>query len=75
MPSLRSPALRFVVCVNDGGYVDLELLKVYRVRHDPADKASGMLRVVDATGEDYLYPAAYFRPIVATKNLFTIARL
>ena len=73
LPSIRSRALRFVVCVKDGGYVDLERLKVYRARHNPADKAAGMLRVLDASGEDYLYPAAYFRPIVASKNLFALA--
>jgi len=66
--SSRQP--RFVVCVNGGGYVDLEPLKVYKVRRDPGASALGMLRVVDASGEDYLYPAAFFRPIRVPRGLF-----
>ena len=66
------PRSRFVVCVNSGGYVDLEPLKVYKVRHDPDAKAQGLVRVVDASGEDYLYPTSYFRPIQATPRLFKL---
>jgi len=65
-----SPTVRFVVCVKSGGYVDLEPLKVYKVRHDASATAQHLLRVVDASGEDYLYPADFFRPIKAARNLF-----
>jgi hypothetical protein len=61
-----------VVCVKSGCYVDLELLKVYRVRPDAAAKADRLLRIIDASGEDYLYPEDFFRPIQATANLFQI---
>lgn len=67
-----SPALSFVVCVNSGGYVDLEPLKLYKALHDPAAKAEGMLRVVDGSGDDYLYPKAFFRPVKAPRKLFQI---
>lgn len=74
LPRLTSPKLRFVVCIDSGGYVDLEPLKVYRVRSDPDARSHGMLRVVDASGEDYLYPADYFSPIHATAHLFQLVK-
>ena len=70
LPGLTSPYLRFVVCINSGGYVDLEPLKVYRVRRDKDAHAHGLLRVVDGSGEDYLYPARFFQPICAPSRLF-----
>jgi hypothetical protein len=69
---LTSPELRFVVCVKSGGYVDLQPLKVYKVRRDKSAGAHGLLRVVDESGEDYLYPAEFFRPIRAPGRLFQI---
>jgi hypothetical protein len=55
---------RFVVCVRNTGYpASLELRKLYRLLN--ADQASrlGQMRVVDESGEDYLYPEKYFVPI------------
>jgi hypothetical protein len=72
VPSLSSPQLRFVVCVKSGGYVDLELLKVYKVLADREARARGMLRVEDASGEDYLYPADFFQPVQVTPSLFQL---
>lgn len=69
---VHSPGIRFVVCVKSGGYVDLEPRKVYGVRRDASARASGLLRVFDDTGEDYLYPADYFRPIIASRQLFGV---
>jgi hypothetical protein len=54
----------FAVCIHNGGYdVDLIVGKIYRVvkpkRHDrPAD-----IRVLDESGEDYLYPRVWFVPV------------
>ncbi len=50
----------FVVCVENRGAEDLEVRKVYRVLPDKAAAASGYVRVIDESGEDYLYPADYF---------------
>jgi hypothetical protein len=72
LPRLTSPQLRFVVCINDGGFVDLEPLKVYQVKRDKDALAHSLLRVVDGSGEDYLYPARFFRPIYASSKLFTL---
>ena len=52
---------RYALCVgNEGNEVSLELLKLYRiVEPEPNDPADWM-RVVDESGEDYVYPAANF---------------
>jgi hypothetical protein len=58
----RSP--QFVVCVENTGYsVSLELHKIYRVLPDRDAAADGDMRVLDESGEDYLYPASFFTPI------------
>jgi len=57
-------ARQFVLCVRDGGYPEsLEIRKVYRVLPDKAAVDLGMIRVVDESGEDYLYPEDLFVPI------------
>lgn len=54
----------FVVCINNQSYpASLELHKIYRVVPDPDAVADGDIRVIDESGEDYLYPANYFTPI------------
>jgi hypothetical protein len=53
--------MRFAICINDGGYVDdLKVRTVYQVLPDESAAKSNYLRIVDETGEDYLYPAACF---------------
>lgn len=53
--------LKFAVCVDNAGYpASLELHKVYRVLSDERAESEGDLRVVDESGEDYLYPAGRF---------------
>ena len=52
---------RFVVCVRNTGYpASLELRKLYRLLSDDQASRLGQVRVVDESGEDYLYPADYF---------------
>ena len=59
--SQRKPALKFAVCVNNEEYpASLELHKIYRVIPDEDAASDGDLRVIDESGEDYLYPAAWF---------------
>ncbi len=50
----------FVLCIANRGAQDLEVRKVYRVLPDKAATATGYLRVIDESGEDYLYPAGFF---------------
>jgi hypothetical protein len=54
---------RFVICLRNDNCVDLEVRKVYPVLPDAAAAREGMLRVVDESGEDYLYPEEYFVPV------------
>jgi sarcosine oxidase gamma subunit len=51
---------RYVICVRTEGAEDLEVRKVYRLLPDESASARGHLRVVDESGEDYLYPAEWF---------------
>jgi hypothetical protein len=52
---------KFVLCVNDGGYPEaLEPRKFYELVPDEDAKAERMLRVIDESGEDYLYPQSCF---------------
>lgn len=52
---------RFVVCVKSGTYrASLQPRKIYRVLDDPPAEAEGLLRVIDESGEDYLFPAELF---------------
>ncbi|HIQ22508.1 MAG TPA: hypothetical protein EYH34_14890 [Planctomycetes bacterium] len=55
---------RFVVCINNAEYpASLELHKIYRVLPDEDAAIEGDVRVIDESGEDYLYPAEWFVPI------------
>ena len=54
----------FVVCINNVDYpASLELHKIYRVLIDEDASLEGDIRIIDESGEDYLYPSSYFVPI------------
>jgi hypothetical protein len=71
----KKASSRFVLCVNNDGYpASLEVCKVYRRLPDRAAEAHKLSRVIDESGEDYLYPESLFvaidlppsaRPILA----------
>jgi hypothetical protein len=53
-----------VVCVkSDGCAASLEKRKIYVALRDPSLEKRGLIRVVDESGEDYLYPKSFFRTI------------
>jgi hypothetical protein len=55
---------QFVVCIGNKEYpASLELRKLYRVITDAEAAKHRQLRVVDESGEDYLYPEEYFVPV------------
>jgi hypothetical protein len=61
MRSKSNTVVQFAVCVDNSEYpASLELHKIYRVLPDEDADEDGDLRVVDESGEDYLYPADYF---------------
>ena len=52
---------RFAVCLSNADYpASLELHKIYRVLPNEDAALDGDIRVIDESGEDYLYPADYF---------------
>ncbi len=52
---------RFIVCVKNEGYAaSLELRKIYQVIPDARAAEHQLVRAVDESGEDYLFPADYF---------------
>ncbi len=60
---------QFVICVNNDGYrASLELRKVYRAIPDEVAGTRGFVRVVDESGEDYLYPQEAFVPIEVPRS-------
>ena len=63
---------KLLLCVNNEGYeASLELRKLYENIPDKEAEYHGQVRIVDESGEDYLYPADYFAPIrllAETKN-------
>ncbi len=57
-------ANRLVVCVNNDSYsASLERRKIYVALRDVGTEKHGLLRVIDESGDDYLYPKAFFRAI------------
>ncbi len=51
---------KFVLCVSNKECEDLEVRKIYQVLPDKRASKDGYIRVVDESGEDYLYPESYF---------------
>ena len=61
MTSPKHKRSGFAICVKNEGYeVSLERRKVYEVLVDTDAEAHRQVRVIDESGEDYLFPAAYF---------------
>ncbi len=59
----EAKAKTFVLCVRNDQCEDLDLRKVYQVLPDRKASRDGYLRIVDESGEDYLYPESYFAPV------------
>lgn len=54
---------KFLICVRNEGAEDLEISKVYRILPDARAAKDMYVRIIDESGEDYLYPAGYFVPL------------
>ena len=66
----QNKTVRFVICINNGGYVDdLKVRTVYRLLPDESAAKSNYIRIIDETGEDYLYPADLFANIELPREL------
>ena len=53
----------YAVCVRNEECDDLEIRKIYQILPDSRAARDGYVRVVDESGEDYLYPESYFVPV------------
>jgi hypothetical protein len=63
------------MCVRNDGYpASLERNKVYRVVSDKVAESAGQLRIVDESGESYLYPRCFFQPVSLLKWKSSTAR-
>ena len=55
---------KFVVCIKNDDYpASLEVRKLYPRIPDTDAEQHGQVRIVDESGDDYLYPAEYFQAI------------
>jgi len=62
--------MNLLVCITNDGYkASLETRKLYQRIEDASADALGMVRVVDESGEDYLYSADLFRPVQLEEKL------
>ena len=69
MPA-RSTRKRFVICLRNEGYeVSLERRKIYQVLPDADAAKHKQLRVIDESGDDYLYPQKLFAPIELPQSI------
>lgn len=61
---------RFVICVNNSEYqASLEKRKLYQIIEDSKANKLNLIRVIDESGEDYLYPNSYFLGIKLNREL------
>jgi len=64
------------VCVRNRGYAaSLEVRKLYPVVNDPEAAIEDLIRVIDESGEDYLYPARLFRKVALPVELQRALRI
>jgi len=66
----KAPTKDLVVCVNNEGYpASLEKRKLYVVVRDSAAEKHGLFRIIDESGDDYLYPKSLFRSITLPQSI------
>ena len=60
---------QFVLCIKNDGCEDLEIRKIYEVLPDESAAQDDFIRIIDESGEDYLYPSSYFYPVEIAQNV------
>lgn len=65
---VKAMAHDFVVCLRNDGAEDLDVRKVYAVVPDEDATSKGFLRVIDESGDDYLYPAELFAHVEVSED-------
>jgi hypothetical protein len=76
MPSSRRKNQGFAVCLRNAGYAaSIEVRKLYAFLDDPEAEANNLIRVVDESGEDYVYPVRMFQKLVLPAEIQRALRL
>jgi hypothetical protein len=66
----RAPSKQLVVCIDNEGYpASLEKRKIYVLLADKAAEKDGLVRIIDESGDDYLYPKTFFRAIALPQSV------
>ncbi len=76
MPSRRSKPRQYAVCLKNAGFpASLEVRKLYPVLDDSDAEANNLIRVIDESGDDYLYPARLFQRLTLPAEIQRALRL
>jgi hypothetical protein len=76
MRSRRMKTQGFAVCIQNAGFgASLEVRKLYPVVDDPDAEANDLIRVIDESGEDYVYPAGLFQRLTLPGEVQRALRL
>jgi hypothetical protein len=76
MRARKAKTAEFAVCLRNRGYAaSLEVRKLYPVLNDPDAAANDLIRVIDESGEDYLYPTRFFHRVALPVELQRALRL
>ena len=67
---------QYAICIRNTGFeASLEVRKLYPVLHDRDAEANELIRVIDESGDDYIYPAALFRRLTLPAEVQRALRL
>ncbi len=76
MPSRQPKSQPYAVCIKNAGFeASLERRKLYTVVNDADAEANHLIRVIDESGEDYLYPAGFFQRLTLPAEVERAVRL
>lgn len=76
MRSRRMKTRGYAVCMRNAGFgASLEVRKLYPVLDDPDAEANDLIRVIDESGEDYIYPAKLFQRLTLPTEIQRALRL
>lgn len=76
MPAHKAKAPHYAVCLRNAGYeASLEVRKLYAVTPDRDAEANGLIRVIDESGDDYVYPAHCFERLTLPGEVERALRL
>jgi hypothetical protein len=72
----RQKTSGYAICMRNAGYeASLDVRKLYPILDDPDSEANDLIRVIDESGEDYIYPARMFRRVTLPSEIQRALRL